>query len=101
MEKVSTQPSTSIALPSEWNAQSFGNDWVYDDARLPQWWWDKVEVHGSHHIWQKEGGYYPYAVLARRLNRVAWHRVSAVPAMCGVERCVNPAHLSLVLKQEN
>ncbi len=92
---------TTALSPSEpWdNTVTFGDGWVYDDHRLPDHWWTRIEVAGSHHLWTGEQGYYPYAMLARRLRHVPWTRVLTCVPRCGVKRCVNPAHLLLVLER--
>jgi len=98
---MTTEARALRSASSAWdNTLTFGDDWVFDDARLPAAWWARVREHDTHHIWSGEQGYYPYALLARRLRQVPWHQVLACVPRCGVKRCVNPAHLTLILERD-
>lgn len=92
-------------LPVRTVLTNLGLDWVWDDGRLPDWWWANLDRQedGEHWVLDPEApqmkGYYPYAFLARRLLDVSWRQVSSVTPTCGVERCVNPSHLWVTLKE--
>lgn len=77
----------------------FPQSLVWDDYRLPDSWWKNVERDGDHWLTQVRG-YYPYAFLCRRLLDLPWVMVLAIVPTCGHERCVNPSHLCVTLKDE-
>lgn len=98
---MKVEERTSQSASSAWtNVVTFGDDWTYDDVRLPDRWWNHIIDRDGHHLWTGEQGYYPYAMLARRLRQIPWHEVLTCVPRCGIKRCVNPAHLLLIKENE-
>lgn len=75
-------------------AHGFGS-LTWDDAALPQWWWDAITKtdRGCWVLREPKRSLNPREFIVTRLLRCEWRDVLAAIPTCANVGCVNPAHL--------
>jgi hypothetical protein len=73
----------------------------FEDYRIPAFIWKRLAICTESGCWEWQGGNdsdRPWRVMAMRLLDVEWRAIHSVTQTCANNKCANPAHLCVVLK---